>query len=70
MKITNKLKNIREENNFTQKKVAELLNITVRQYINIEKQTPKSVTQFYKLAKIFNTTIDNLLEQGVNPSPK
>lgn len=63
MNIKNKLKQSRLNNNLQQNDVAEYLNISVRQYRNIENETPKSVKQFYKLAKLFNTTVDYLLEQ-------
>ena len=66
MKIKNKLKKIRQNNNLRQDEVAKHLNISVRQYRNIETKTPKSVKHFYKLAKLFNTTIDYLLEQEVD----
>ena len=61
--MKNNLKKIREQNDYTQEEVAKKLNISVRQYRNIEATTPKSVEQFQKLSALFNTTIDVLLEQ-------
>lgn len=70
MTIKNNLKKFREKNRLQQSEVATYLNISVRQYRNIESETPKSVNQFYQLAKLFNTTIDSLLKQNINNTEK
>jgi len=56
--------NERKKSGYTQKEVAQMLNITERQYRRLEAATPKAVVQFHKLAQLLNTTIDTLLEQG------
>jgi len=63
VKINNNLKKYREKAEYIQQESAEFLNISIRQYQNLESQTPKSVIQFQKLAKLYGTTIDDLLEQ-------
>jgi len=61
--INNNLKKHRKANECKQTEAAKHLGITVRQYQRLESKTPKSVVQFYKLARLFDTTIDYLLEQ-------
>jgi len=59
------LVSVRKANNLTQKEVSELLGITVRQYNRLESGTSdSSVKKWLKLAELFNTTIDDLLEQA------
>ena len=65
VKIRNQLKKYRERADYKQQESAKLLDITTRQYQRLESQTPKSVIQFQKLAKLYGTTIDDLLEQEV-----
>ena len=57
-----KLKELREENNFTQSQIAEYLNIkqnTYSQYENEKRQLPIEV--LIKLAKIYKVTTDYIL---------
>ena len=57
-----KLKDLREENNFTQSQIAEYLNIkqnTYSQYENEKRQLPIDV--LIKLAKFYKTTTDYIL---------
>ena len=63
MVINNNLSKFRTIADYKQKESAEFLNISTRQYQRYEKKTPKSVIQFYNLAKFYNTTIDDLLKQ-------
>lgn len=58
-----RLKEIREENGFTQSQIAEYLNIkqnTYSQYENEKRQLPIDV--LIKLSKFYNTTTDYILE--------
>ena len=58
-----KLKELREENGFTQNQVAEYLNIkqnTYSQYENEKRQLPIDV--LIKLAKYYKVTTDYILE--------
>ena len=58
-----KLKELREENGFTQNQVAEYLNIkqnTHSQYENEKRQLPIDV--LIKLAKYYKVTTDYILE--------
>lgn len=61
--MKNRLKAARVNANMTQEAVAKALKITIRQYQNIEAVTPKAVIQFYKLSRLLNVKIDDLLEQ-------
>lgn len=57
-----KLKELREENNFTQSQIAEYLNIkqnTYSQYENEKRQLPIDV--LIRLAKFYKTTTDYIL---------
>ena len=56
-----------------QHEVASYLGITLRHYKSLEAGTSDGSIKLWKqLAKLYGTTLDNLLEQGVenNPSPK
>lgn len=59
--LINNIKKIRMENNKTQEELARMLDISLRSYQNIEKnkQIPNVITAL-KLAKILNTTVENL----------
>ncbi len=57
-----KLKELREENNFTQSQIAEYLNIkqnTYSQYENEKRQLPIDV--LIKLSKFYKVTTDYIL---------
>ena len=57
-----KLKELREENNFTQNQIAEYLNIkqnTYSQYENEKRQLPIDV--LIKLSKFYKVTTDYIL---------
>ena len=58
-----KLKELREENNVSQKEIAEYLNVkqnTYSQYETNKRQLPIDV--LIKLAKFYKTTTDYILE--------
>ena len=57
-----KLKELREENNYTQQQIAEILNIrqnTYSQYENQKRQLP--IDMLIKLAKFYKVTTDYIL---------
>lgn len=62
--LINNIKKIRIQNNKTQEELARMLDISLRSYQNIEsnksnKQIPNVITAI-KLAKILNTSVENL----------
>ena len=56
-----RLKKLRKEKNFTQKKIAELLNVTVKTYRSWEKGDLPKVIDLFNLANIFDCSVDYLL---------
>lgn len=57
----------RKEKCLTQKQIANILEISERQYRKLEAGTSNgSVDIWYKLKNLFNTSIDCLLEQAVD----
>ena len=66
--MRNNLIHTRKNSQFTQKKLANILGITIRHYKLLESGNSNgSVKVWEQLAKLFNTTIDFLLEQKDNP---
>lgn len=64
MKIYKRIRNLREDNDLTQEKVATLLNVSQRtysRYENGERAVPIEV--FIKLADYYKTSIDYLAER-------
>ena len=56
------LKEARKENNFTQKQVAERLNVVESCYANWEQgRTEPNISMLRKLSEILNTSIDELV---------
>ncbi len=65
-----RLKDLREDNDFTQKQIAELLNCkqnTYQQYESEKRQIP--IESLKKLAIIYKTSIDYIVELTDNPNP-
>lgn len=65
-----RLKDIREDNDYTQKQIAELLNCkqnTYQQYESEKRQIP--IESLKKLAIIYKTSIDYIVELTDNPNP-
>lgn len=61
MFIDNKLKSLRYKYNLSQRRVAQLLNITVSSYSRKENgQRSFTLDEAYKLAIYFHTTIENI----------
>lgn len=58
----NRIKELRTDSDFYQKKIAELLNVTQQQYSRIENnENQLSYDGLIKLAEFYNTSIDYLL---------
>jgi len=65
-----RIRNLREDKNWTQKYVADLLFINRRTYGAYENGVNTiSPEILIKLAQVYKTSIDYLLEQTDNPSP-
>ena len=65
-----RLKDIREDNNLTQKNVAEFLNMKQQQYSRYENGTNEIPFEYIiKLAKFYNISIDYLAELCDEPKP-
>jgi len=65
-----RLKDLREDNDITQKTIAEYLHIkqnTYSQYENGQRQIP--IDALILLAKFYNTSTDYILELTNNPKP-
>ena len=61
MKMTNRVKELRKENNMTQQQLAELLGITARTVISLEKgDYNPSVLLAYKISEVFNVYIEDV----------
>lgn len=59
--MENNLKEIREKNSFTQEQLANLVSVSRQTIISIEKGYYVPTTPLaLKLAKILNTTVENL----------
>lgn len=56
------LRNIRKENNLTQKEIAQKLNVVESCYANWEQgRTEPNIETLRKLSKILNVSIDELI---------
>ena len=63
-KFCNNLKEIRKSCGFTQKQVAEALNVVESCYANWEQgRTEPNITMLRKLGMIFNVSIDDLINE-------
>ena len=61
MKMTNRVKELRKENHMTQQRLAELLGITARTVISLEKgDYNPSVLLAYKISEVFNVYIEDV----------
>lgn len=68
-----KIRDIREDRNYTQEKIAELLNIKQNTYSQIETgKNNIQIDQLIKLAEFYNTSTDYLLglTQTSKPYPR
>ncbi|MCY6370649.1 helix-turn-helix transcriptional regulator [Clostridium ganghwense] len=59
--MKNKIKELRTATNMTQQQLADLVYVSSRTIISLEKgQYNPSIMLAYKIACVFNTTIENL----------
>ena len=60
--MNNRMRELREDNDFTQQQVAEMLGITQRKYSYIETGTQQLTEEILiGLSKIYNVTTDYIL---------
>ncbi len=70
MACYSRLKDLREDNDCTQKEIAELLFITQQQYSLYEKGYREiPVSMLSKLAAYYKTSVDYILGLTDNPKP-
>ena len=66
--LDNRIKDLREDSDLTQQKIAEAIGITQRKYSYIETGTqPLTDELLVKLADYYQVSIDYLLRQTNNP---
>lgn len=59
--VKNRIKDLRNAANMTQQELSDLVSVSSRTIISLEKgQYNPSIILAYKIASIFNTTIENL----------
>lgn len=64
MKMENRIKDLREDNDYTQQQVADKIGITQRKYSYIETGIqPLTDEILVKLSLLYNTSIDYILKQ-------
>lgn len=64
-----RLRDLREDNDYKQSDIAEILNMTQQQYSKIEKGiTEITADRLIKLARLYNVSTDYILElpKGLN----
>lgn len=67
LKLKNKIKELRTKAGMTQQELADLVYVSSRTIISLEKgQYNPSIMLAYKIALVFNTTIENLYELKEN----
>jgi len=59
--MKNNLEFYRKKCGYNKTETARYLNISERQYQRLERDIPKSVQQFCKLAELFEATLDKLI---------
>ena len=70
METFEKIKKLREDQEYTQKEVASAINVNVNVYQRIEMGTrPIREIELAKLADLFNVSTDFLLNRTTNPTP-
>ncbi|CBZ02447.1 transcriptional regulator [Clostridium botulinum] len=59
--MKNRVKELRSASNMTQQQLADLVSVSSRTIISLEKgQYNPSIMLAYKIARVFNTTIEEL----------
>ncbi len=67
--MRNRIKDLREDHDLTQQRVADAIGITQRKYSYIETGTQALTDELLvKLADFYNTSVDYLLMRTNNPS--
>ena len=67
--VYRRIRELREDNNFTQKAIAKILNCSQQVYSNYElgqRDIPTDI--LIKLSKFYNTSVDYIL--GISDNPK
>lgn len=65
--MENRIKDLREDHDFTQQQIAEKIGITQRKYSYIETGTQLLTDEILvKLSKVYNVSIDYILKQTDN----
>lgn len=68
--MNNRIKDLREDNDFTQQQVADKIGITQRKYSYIETGAqPLTDEILVKLSQLYETSIDYILKQTNIKSP-
>jgi putative transcriptional regulator len=63
MKIENKIKQLREQNGYTQQDLAEKVTVSRQTIISLESgRYNPSIILAYKIARVFNLTIEDVFE--------
>ena len=66
--VQNRIKDLREDHDLTQQKVADAIQITQRKYSYLETGTqPLTDEILVRLANFYNVSIDYILKQTMNP---
>lgn len=65
-----KLKELREQNNFTQKQIAKVLHMTQSGYSKAENATTLNSDVLSQLADYYHVTTDYILERDTNHEKK
>ncbi len=68
--VYKRIKNLREDNDLTQQKIADILHISRSAYSAYENGANAfPIEVLIKLSHIYKTSVDYLLEQTDNPNP-
>ena len=68
IRVQNRIKDLREDHDLTQQKVADAISITQRKYSYLETGTqPLTDEILVKLANFYGVSIDYILMQTKNP---
>lgn len=65
-----KLKELREQNNFTQKQIAKVLHMSQSSYSKVENATNLNSDVLTQIADYYNVTIDYILGRDNNHEKK
>ncbi len=66
--MNSRIKDLREDNDFTQQQVADKIGITQRKYSYIETEVqPLTAEILIKLSRLYDVSIDYILKQTEDP---